>query len=562
MSRLALHHPEEGTLLQYLDGEVGRREARDIHAHLEACWQCRTALEDLQVTVNDCVRYRKQVLIPSMPEPPAAWGSLDFARVDAELAAESFKERLGRWLSPRRSAPMRWALTGALAVALSFVIVRQLRETPNVEAAALLRKAVEISDARPRTVKRLRILSSRGPMARTVGVTSVRPAAGEAEIARLFETAHYDWNDPLSARSYAAWHDALLRKVDEVSSADPAVYRIKTTTSDSELLSATLKLRKTDFAPLEGRFEFRNRDWVEITELVDQLNLPASTVAGAAGGAPRQPGVPPGPSSPEPSFAIPPAADAPGPNEELQVVAALHQVGADLGDPLEITREGRDVVVTGTGIAPARQNQIHNQLDRLPHVVVRFTDPTFPASRPAAEPAPTRDAAVPAGKSTDQARIEQRLGGRPQFERFSGQLLDWTESALGRAYALHRLAQQFPVTSTAAMGSDDRRTLHALGRDHLAAMQQDLSKIKTTVVPVLHGIGATAARPEARPAAAAWQPASEQMLASARRVETLLAVVLGVAPATSTTDAPAQLLTALSQLTSDIEQCQRLLSYD
>jgi hypothetical protein len=45
-------------------------------------------------------------------------------------------------------------------------------------------------------------------------------------------------------------------------------------------------------------------------------------------------------------------------------------------------------------------------------------------------------------------------------------------------------------------------------------------------------------------------------------VETLLAVVLGVAPAGSTTDAPAQLLTALGQLTTDIEQCRRLLSYD
>src|SRR5258706_7412459 len=408
MSKLALAHPEEGTLLQYLDGEVGRREARNIHDHLEACWQCRTALEELQATVNDCVRYRKQVLIPSLPEPPAAWGSLDFARIDAELAAESLSERLGRWLSPRRSVPMRWALSGALALALTFVIVRQLRDTPNVEAAALLRKAIEISDTRPHTVRRLRILSSRGPMARTIGVASTRPAAGETEIARLFETAHYDWSDPLSARSYAAWRAALERKADEVSSADPAVYIIKTTTSDSELLTATLKLRKTDFAPLEGRFEFRNRDWVEITELVDQLSIPASTVAGAAGGTPRQPGVPSGPTSSGPS-SEPQPADASGSNEELQVVAALHQVGADLGDPLEITREGRDVVVSGTGIAPARQNQIHSQLDRLPHVVVRFTDPTFPASRPAAEPVPTRDAAVPAGKSTEQARIEQRL---------------------------------------------------------------------------------------------------------------------------------------------------------
>ena len=390
------------------------------------------------------------------------------------------------------------------------------------------------------------------------GGATLRPAAAETEIARFFEAAHYDWNDPLSARAYAAWRDALARKVDEVSSVDPAVYSIKTTTPDSELLSATLKLRKTDFAPLEGRFEFRNHEWVEMTELVDQLNIPASTVAGATGGTPRQPGLPPGPSLSEPVDASAAAA----PNEELQVVAALHQMGADLGDPLEITREGRDVVVSGTGIGPERQQQIHNQLDRLPHVVVRFSDPTFPASTPATEPATTRDAAVPADKTTYPARIEQRLGGRPQFERFSGQLLDWTESAMTRAYALRRLAQQFPTSSTIAMRPEDRRTLQSLGREHLAAMQMDLAKIQTTVNPVLKSIGASAGAVDGHTPSDAWQPASDQMLASARRVETLLAVVLGVAPGSSTADAPSQLLTALGQLTTDIEQCQRLLSYD
>ncbi len=454
---------------------------------------------------------------------------------------------------------MRWALSGAVALALTLVVVRQLRETPNVEAAALLRKAVEISATRPHPVKHLRILSSRGPMTRTTGAT-VRPTAGETEIARWFAAARYDWNDPLSARAYAQWRDALERKVDEVSSADPALYSIKTTTPDSDLVSATLKLRKTDFEPLEGRFEFRNHEWVEMTELVDQLNIPASTVAGTTGGMPRQPGVPPGPSSIEPAAD---AGDAPAPNEELQVVAALHQVGADLGDPLTITREGSQVVVSGTGIASPRQQQIHSKLDRLPHVVVRFSDPTFPASPPAPlEPAATRDAAVPAERATYPARIEQRLGGRPQFERFSGQILDWTDSAMSRAYALRRLAQQFPQSSESAMLPEDRRTLHNLGREHLAAFQKDLAKIETTAIPVLSGIGAAAGPREPRPTVTAWQPASEQMLASARRVETLLAVVLGVAPGTSASDAPSQLLTAIGQLTADIDQCQRLLASD
>ena len=234
-------------------------------------------------------------------------------------------------------------------------------------------------------------------------------------------------------------------------------------------------------------------------------------------------------------------------------------MGADLGDPLEITRQGRDVVVSGTGIGPERQQQIHSRLDRLPHVVVRFSDPTFPASTPAVEPATTRDAAVPADRSSYQARIEQRLGGRPQFERFSGQLLDWTDAAMTRAYALRRLAQQFPPAAADAMRVEDRRTLQALGREHLAVLQNNLAKIQTTVNPVLKSIGGTAGPGEAPAQNASWQPAAEQMLASARRVETLLAVVLGVSNGTAA-DAPSQLLTALGQLDGDIAQCQRLLS--
>lgn len=558
MTDTILRHPEEGQLLQYLDGELSRNEARTVQAHLEACWQCRAELETLQDTVKDCVRYRKQVLIPNLPAPPAPWSALDFSRADSELAAQGIGTRVARWLSPRRSAPMRWALSAALVIVLAGVIARQLRETPNVEAAVLLRKAVEISSTRPHLVKRLQIRSSRGPMTRMSGGVSIRPSAGEAELARLFTAAHYDWNEPLSAQAFASWHDALLRKVDEVSTADPAVYSIKTTAPDNDLLSATLKLRKSDYTPLAGRFEFRNQEWVEITELVDQLNLPASTVAGATGGMPRQPGVPPDPSSLQHAETI----DTPGPSEELQVAAALHQVGADLGDPIEISREGRDLVVSGTGIAADRQQQIHQQLDRLPHVVVRFSEPTFPASAPATEPAITRDAAVPADKTTYQARIEQRLGGRPQFERFSGQLMDWTDSAMSRAYALRRLAQQFPTSSALAMRPEDRRTLQTLGREHLAAFQKDLARIQTTINPVLKAIGGSTGPVEAHRVATAWQPASEELLLSARRAETLLAVVLGVSNGGSTADAPSQLLTALGQLTTEIEQCQRLLSYD
>jgi hypothetical protein len=554
MSNLDLRHPEDGLLLRYLDGELPARKVRQVRTHLEACWQCRAQVEELQGAIGECVRYRKNVLAPSLPPPPEAWRSLDFERVEAELAAQSLLVRLARFFSPRQNPGLRWALSGAAVLALSFVLVQQLRETPKVEAAALLQKAVKASQSRPAARKRLRITTRTGQMTRDIGV-AYKPAARETEIARLFDAAHYDWNDPLSAKSYSAWRDRLPHFQDAITS-QPNSYDIKTTTEDSELLSATLKLRTTDLEPLEGRFEFRNRDWVEMTELVDQQTNPASTVAGTTGGMPRQPGVPPGPFNVPVETAEPAAF-----SEELQVVSALHQLGADLDDLLEISREGRQVLVSGTGIPPQRQQQIHGLLDRLPHVVVRFDDPAFPASAVPVQSEPaTRDAAGPE-KSTYPARIEERLGGRPQFERFSSSVLDWTDSAMTRAYALRRLAQQFSAAAENEMTAEDRRTLRKLGREHLAAFAKDAQRVANTVNPVLTGMGAHVAPHEMRPDPAAWQSASEDLLASARRAETLLAIVLGVAPAElASGDAPAQLLTALAQLSSRAELCQRLLA--
>jgi len=164
--------------------------------------------------------------------------------------------------------------------------------------------------------------------------------------------------------------------------------------------------------------------------------------------------------------------------EELQVVAALHQVGADLGDPVEIARNNGQIVVSGTGIPPQHQKQIHEALDSVPGVVVRFQEPGGVPSGPGASPGPggtppetpaIRDSAGSA-PSSFQARLEERLGGRPQFERFSSQLLDASDAVMSRAYALRRLAQEFPPDAERQLSAEGRRELLDLGREHVAAL--------------------------------------------------------------------------------------------
>ena len=564
MSSLGMQHPEEGQLLRYLDGELPGRKARQIRQHLEACGHCRAELEELQNTAGDCVRYRKNVLGTCLPPPPEAWQDLSrgFDRIDASLAGESLAARLARVVFPPRPV-VRWAATGAIAVAVVCAIVYQLRETPSVHAAALLKKAVAVADSRPRPARRIRIRTASQQLTRVVGAGQA--ASDTPAIERLFRSANYNWDDPLSARAFETWRDQLPAKRDEVAamedpqSPDRNSYRIQTTTDASELVSATLKLRMTDFEPLEGRFEFRNREWVEMTELTDQPNEPASTVAGATGGMPRQPGMPPDRVE---SLAEP--VNPAGVAEELQVVAALHQVGADLGDPVEIARESGQILVSGTGIPPQHQKQIHEALDSIPGVVVRFTEPGGVPSGPGAPPAEpaVRDSAGSAPPPF-QARLEERLGGRPQYERFSSQLLDESDAAMARAYALRRLAQQFPPDVERQLSMEDRHTLGNLWRDHLAAFAKESGQMEAALTPLLRSLGGTVAPLDVRSEPAAWQPATEELVGAARRVETLLAVLLGMAPPENPADdTPSQLLAALAQLRASQEHCQRLLSYD
>ena len=563
MSSLGMRHPEEGQLLRYLDGELPGRRARQIRKHLEACWHCRAEIEELRSAAGDYARYRENVLGTCLPPPPDPWQdlSLGFDRIDASLGGESLAARLARVISlPRPAVP--WAVTGAIAVAVVSTIVYQWRETPSVQAAALLKKAVAVADSRPRPARRIRIRTASVQLTRVVGAG--QPASDAPAIERLFRSANYNWDDPLSARSFETWRDQLPAKRDEVAaiedpqSPDRNSYRIQTTTDASELVSASLKLRMTDFEPLEGRFEFRSRDWVEMTELTDQPTLPASTVAGATGGMPRQPGMPPDrvEASAEP---MNPAGVA----EELQVVAALHQVGADLGDPVEIARESGQILVSGTGIPPQHQKQIHEALDSMPGVVVRFSEPGGVPSGPGAPPeTPALRDSAGSAPPPFQARLEERLGGRPQYERFSSQLLDGSDAVMSRAYALRRLAQQFPPDVERQLSAEGRRQLRDLGREHVAALARQSGEMDAALSRILAALGG-APPGEVRLESAAWQPASEELLSAARRVQTVLAVLLGMAPPDNPADhIPSQLLAALAQLRASQEHCQRLLSYD
>lgn len=545
-------HPDGGVLLRYLDGELPGRKAKQVQKHLEACWQCRTELEELQSAVADCMRYRKAVL-PLMPEPPAPWRDLSrgFAEIDAQQALPRFS-----W------AWLKWGLATAAVAAVACAVVYQLRFTPSVRAATLLKQAVTATEQRPAAPHDIRVRTKGQVFLRTVDRRHGEPALPVALAAR-FEAARYDISDPLSPRPFEAWRANLSGRHDAVSTvADPEqptehCYKIETIADSGDIASATIMLRTRDFSPVESKFEFRDQDWVEFSEMTDSPVRSNDSPVATRLETPLRPA--------EPSRR---AAEAPRPSasvtDELQVLSALHQIGADLGDPVEVKLSGDRVLVSGIGVPAARQRQIEDALNGLPHVAVQFSDGSAGVPLNAQQdngtvPPPAAPANSTAAEAKLQARIAEQLGGRAEMDRFASRVLDLDESVMSRAYALRSLAQRFPAGNDGGMTATDRASLRQLAGEYLGSMTSQVSTMQRALGPVLKAVGAGNPGRRAAANAPTWQAAAEEVLRNSRRVEVLLSDVLGVASTASPGAAsPGELLGAMADLQGSLESCQIL----
>ena len=552
MKRL-LQHPEDDQLFRYADGELPAGAHGKVRSHLEACWECRVELAELQETVGECVRYRKSVLQRHLPSPPAPWMDIyqRFSAIDASPEPVFF-DRV-RWVLQFLpvSHAQRWATAVVMLMVLAVLFLR-LRQTPSVEAAELLRKAILAADARPDRPHRIQVRTKNRRLTRLTGSKASMPSSTADvdainSLQALFQAANYDWEDPLSAKSYQAWRDQLTDKRDEVNQERDS-YQIRTNTGSGELMQATLKLAMQDLRPVEGRFEFRNQEWVEIEEIPGEVLSPATTIAPQSRplnpiiGTPVAPSRLAGPAS---------ATSAATVGDELHVLASLHAIGADLGDPIEISRAAGDVIVNGAGISPERQQQITQALSSLPHVTLRFSG----AAPIKVQPERLRtDSSLTSDIIQMQARIAEQIGGRAYFDQLASQVLDMSEPMMSRAYALRHLAERFTPELESELSAEDRQLLGRIRGEHAAALRQQAVEMERLLKPVLSGVTGAADAPADSISPQAWQPATEEMFQSARRVEKLLAVMFGVAQGESSNgQLPSQLLSNLAQLRAGLD---------
>ena len=552
-------HPEDEQLLRYIDGELPTRASSEVRSHLEACWQCRAALEELQNVVSQCVHYRKSVLQRHLPTPPAPWVDIhrQFDEIDASVEPVLFHRILRLLKSPFETAIKKWAVA-AVALLVLLGIFYRYRQTPSVHASELLRQAVVAANTHPKQPRRIQI--------RTRDRRLVRPASGPQKtglgapdaaawnsLQAMFERANYSWTDPLSAQSFQAWRNQLADKRDQVSE-EQRCYRIETSTGESDLRQARLTLRTADLAPVEERLEFSNQEWVEITEVADDSAPPVARSAAenerpAAGTAK--------PPVPDVSMAVTVPAFSAGAADELQVLAALHDVGADLGDPVEVSRSGSEVLVSGVGVAPERQQEIKSAIGSNPHVVIRFSDSPA-AAAPDQAAAPSLN---PSGGDIRQlqTRLAEQLGGRAHLDQLAAQVLDSSESLMARAYALRRLSEQFPMAVERELSVTDRQLLQRMRAEHSAALRQQATGIARALQPVLaSGKGDAGTTPDRGIPLEPWQAATDNLFQSARRLDKLLGVMFGAAPSeTPAGQISALLKTSLAELRAALDSYER-----
>jgi len=553
MSNLAMQHPTDDQLLRFADGELPDARAGEIRNHLRACWQCRSELEEIERTIGECVRYRKIVLEDCLPPPPAPWFDIygHLAAIDESRSRRHLAGRVLNSLGAALRNPSRWVPATAIVVLIAFV-VEQFRQAPSVKAAELLHKAVAAADSRPLTPRRIQIRTRAQRLTRVVGSGSLaRTSAGAdstAGLESLFRAAHYSWADPLSAKSFSEWRDQLTDRRDEVTSEGDR-YRLRTTTGSGELVGATLELSSQDLRAVEGTLQFRNHEWVEISELPDS---PAPNPEAPKEAAETVPALPPAPSASDQR-----AGQAATPGEELQVMAALHRLGADLGDPIQVTGSGDHILVTGMGINPERQQEIRDELKAMPRVILRFPSASteaFGRDGPGASSISVRP-----GGGRWQAELEKQLGGRAAFEQFSDQVLQLTDTFMSRAYALRRLAERFPADREAQMTPPQRQLLASLCQEHAEALRQDVINVQGRLQPLL-AMGGPAGAPQEAATSATWQESAEQLTGAGRHFETSLVSFLGGAGDTRSPELMAELAESLTQLRYQAEKYEQLTS--
>jgi hypothetical protein len=124
-------HLTDQTLLLDIDGELSAKDEKPVHAHLEACWKCRTRRRELENAITDFVRAYRPALDPEGvdPVPPPA-GARALLKARLAQLSEAEPAPLRGWFFVSRVLAMAAILAGLVALGMLVPRINLERKRP------------------------------------------------------------------------------------------------------------------------------------------------------------------------------------------------------------------------------------------------------------------------------------------------------------------------------------------------------------------------------------------------------------------------------------------------
>lgn len=417
--------PSDAELLAWLDGDLSPERRAEVARLLELDWEVRAQLASLERCIEAYVR-----IVPPPPgEEPEPFDQV-WQRLSPRWQAESGeREEVAGLPADTPSGTRRWLVAGLLVSLCVGCLLLLFWRGQNVSAEELLDRAATREATRVRVlaqpviyhkleVERLgenperiqleswkdlahnrvrqRVVDRDGPRFLPVQSANAPARALESpsgsggaipplldELERVLAASEFDLANPLSPVAFAEWREGVAGRRDDLQvEGEGMAERIRLTTSTvstsipNGIWQASLLVRRQDWHPVALSLSVGTPDAATvfaIRELAYELvPLEALTVFTE--------GIPP---------ALAPALDearevgekSEGTGEkallpslgalwsaEVTALFALHQVRADLGEQIEISRTERQILVTGVVQSSLRRDELIDALRGLPLV--------------------------------------------------------------------------------------------------------------------------------------------------------------------------------------------------
>jgi len=216
-------------------------------------------------------------------------------------------------------------------------------------------------------------------------------------------------------------------------------------------------------------------------------------------------------------------------NLELDAIAALHRIGADVGEPVELRRSAGGLELVATAVSAAREQEIREALAPFTEVQLRFANPD--RQTPALAP---RESDAPAEERLQgiRAKLDEQLGSAGR-EAMEGRALEQSAHLLARLHALDDLEHRFPAEVRSRFTTGESTLFEHMRADHLGHARESLAELQT----VFDSIG------DASGVSSTNAAHAESVLENARRLDEAIGVMLGGAPSRKS---PADLMAAAS----------------